>query len=677
MNYLEIIKQWLSVNKAEIIISQEHNDMPAARLFGATVTCKKYKNPMSLSSLLSEIFDNNELVSVMTSINTLTNDDIDKFINTTDDTDKTPNIFYSATDKFNAFISRYILCTFSNDRKKVYMYKKYVDDRLISLHKLDDDLEDFFTQLEQDDRLIEFQESFVKEFNNDYEFFSQFCGHKLNSAGKQITDANGSPMLIQPDIKKFISDILPNVSFKKSPFPEVLSNDPNVAGFSNIYFDDLLSMKIGRIDTITEWLNSRFRPDQIDIIEKVIARSVIAHAPDLHGLYIYDPDGENGKSTLLNALAAAYKKLNIKCCNMTLSGIDDKHSYVQYFGASVAFNADVKSPNFIMTDLYHHVTGGDMVTIDPKGGMPFEANVKVTAILAGNIPIQFETDKNHMARRIFFIPMHKPSDEYIAKNTIMIDGKRVWKDQATFSKTIEEQAYDWMVNCFKKHYTYNLLENSIVQSDAMWEDTVDMCGENYSIEENLILRALENHVAITTDMNDYIILEDLYALIMNGTISVPQIKLSSPTDRKKVKSAILNEILKLDSIHDVKDICTRKLIKNKKRKIIRGIKLVDNANHVLDSLSYRLKKCAQNDLQNIAEEMGVGCDYAHINDAKQVTTDSDAPDVSSEEPPAIDVEALDVSKYEKPKFFEGDHCVCDAGRIQYDRNYDYDAGVEY
>ena len=90
----------------------------------------------------------------------------------------------------------------------------------------------------------------------------------------------------------------------------------------------------------------------------------------------------------------------------------------------------------------------------------------------------------------------------------------------------------------------------------------------------------------------------------------------------------------------------------------------------------RMKVNTQSNLQNIAEEMGVGCDYSHINDAKATTTDTDAPDVSSEEP-AIDVEALDVSKYERPKFFEGDHCVCDAGRIQYDRNYDYDAGVEY
>ena len=612
MNYIEIIKKWLNTNNAEIFIDRKQDGIiPAQRLFTATINCKKYKTPMALSSVLSEIFDANELALVMTSINTLTHEDIDNFMNETDESDELPFIFYSATDKFNAFISKYILRTFSDDRKKVYMYKNYDGDRLISLHKLDNSLEDFFDELSNDNRVAEFQEAFVKEFKDDYEFFKQFCAHKLDHSGKQLTDANGCPILIQPDVKKFVFDILPNVEFKTSPFPEVLSNDRNVPGFSNIYFDDLLNMQIGPIDTITEWLNSRFRPDQIDIIEKVIARSLIAHAPDLHGLYIYDPDGENGKSTLLNALAAAYKKLNIKCCNMTLSGIEDKHSYVQYFGASVAFNADVKSPNFIMTDLYHHVTGGDMVTIDPKGGTPFEATVKVTAILAGNIPIQFETDKNHMARRIFFVPMHKPDEDYMAKNTVMIDGKRVWKNQGEFSKIIKNEAFNWMVNCFKKHYSYNLAENSIVQSDAMWEDTVDFCGENYNIEENLILRALEKHVAITTDINDYIILEDLYALIMNGTISMPQVKLSSPTDRKKVKSAILNEILKLDSIHDIKDICVRKNINGKKRKIICGIKLVDNANHGLDSLSNRLKKGAQNDFRKIAEEMGVGCDYAH------------------------------------------------------------------
>lgn len=614
MNYIDILKNWITTNKAEIVIAPD-NSVPAfSRIWNATINCKKFKNPVSVGSIANEIYGADEIPNVCMALQSLTHEEIDNLMNDTDVNDKLPIIYYKSTDKFNAFIGKYILRTFSNDRKKVYMYKKFDGDRLISLHRLDDELQDFFDQLDCDNRLTEFQQAFIDEFNNDYDFFEQFCGHKLDSSGKPIKDVNGRPLLIQPDVVKFIIDILPKVSFTISPFPEVLSNDPNVAGFSNIYFNDLLSMKIGRIDTITEWLNSRFRPDQIDIIEKVIARSLIAHAPDIHGLYIYDPDGENGKSTLLNALAAAYKKLNIKCCNMTLSGIDDKHSYVQYFGASVAFNADVKSPNFIMTDLYHHVTGGDMVTIDPKGGTPFEANVKVTAILAGNIPIQFETDKNHMARRIFFVPMHKPSDDYMARNTIMIDGKRVWKNQGEFSKIIKDEAFDWMVNCFKKHYSYNLQQNSIVQSDAMMTETIDICGENNNIEENLIIRALENHIEITADINDYLVLEDLYALIMNGTISMPQIKISNNNDKKKVKNAIIKEIMLCDPVHNTDELSSRISIKGRKRKIIRGIKLVDNADHKLISLTKTCRENKDRDFKKIADEMGVGCDYSHVAD---------------------------------------------------------------
>lgn len=614
MKYLESISKWLASNKAEIIIDTNHADIPAQRLFTATVNCKKYKTPVSIASIINEIFQPTELLSAMTELNTLTNSDIDNFIHTTDDSDKLPFIFYSATDKFNAFIDKYILRTFSNDRKKVYMYKKYAGDRLISLHKLDDDLEDFFDQLDNDNRITEFQEDFVKEFADDYEFFKQFCAHKLDHAGKQLTDVNGCPMLIQPDVKKFVIDILPNVIFEISPFPEILSNDRNVPGFSNIYFDDLLNMQIGNISTITDWLNSRFRPDQIDIIEKVIARSLIAHAPDIHGLYFYDPDGENGKSTLLNALAAAYKKLNIKCCNMTLSGIEDKHSYVQYFGASVAFNADVKSQNFIMTDLYHHVTGGDMVTIDPKGGMPFEANVKVTAILAGNIPIQFDTSKHHMQRRIFFIPMNKPDDDYIARNTVIIDGKREWKDQGKFTKIINEQAYDWMVSCFQKHYAYNLQENSIVQSKQMDDDTIEYCGENANIEKNLIINALQKHVQVTADANDYLIIDELYTLIMNKTINITGLNITNTLHQAKVKNALIKEVMLCDTNHDIKKIVKRKSIRGEKRKIILGVKLVNNTNNDLDSLTMRMKENTQSNYQKIAEEMGVGCDYAHVAD---------------------------------------------------------------
>ena len=611
MTYLESIKKWLDSNKAEIIISLNNTDLPAQRLMTATVNCKKYKVPVTLASIINDIFEPTELLSVMAELNSLSNADIDAFIDTSDKSDEPQRIFIDATQRFNEFISKYIMLTFSEDRKKIYMYKKYEGDRLISLHKLDDDLEDFFTQLLQDNRVTEFEQDYVNEFNNDYEFFSKFCAHKHDSAGKQLTDANGKPLLNRPDVEKFINDILPRVNFTHSLFPEVLSNDRNVPGFSNIYFDDLLNMQIGDIDTITEWLNSRFRPDQLDVIEKVIARSLIAHAPDIHGLYFYDPDGENGKSTLLNALASAYKKLNIKCCNMTLSGIEDKHSYVQYFGASVAFNADVKSPNFIMTDLYHHVTGGDLVTIDPKGGMPFEANVKVTAILAGNIPIQFDTSKHHMQRRIFFIPMHKPSDDYMAKNTIMIDGKREWKDQGEFAKTINTQAYDWMVHCFQKHYAYNLAQNAIVQSKKMDDETKDICGENVSIEENLIIRALDKYIRFTGNINDYIVLEDLYALIMNGTIQMPQIKITNDINKAKVKNAIINVVQEYDAIHSKDELISRKLIKGRKHKIIKGVVFTDNIDVTHVSL-HRLHDNINKDYKSIAEEMGVGCDYAHI-----------------------------------------------------------------
>lgn len=618
MKYLDNIKKWLATNKAEIIIDSNHADMPAQRLFTATVNCKKYKTPVPLASLVNEIFEPSELLSAMTELNSLSNSDIDALIATTDKTDEPARIFIDATQSFNEFIGKYIMLTFSQDRKKIYMYKKYEGDRLISLHKLDDDLEDFFTQLQQDDRVTEFEQDYVNEFNNDYEFFSKFCAHKLDSAGKQLIGSNGNPLLIRPDVDKFINDILQRVAFKISPFPEVLSNDRNVPGFSNIYFDDLLNMQIGDISKITEWLNSRFRPDQIDIIEKVIARSLVAHAPDIHGLYFYDPDGENGKSTLLNALASAYKKLNIKCCNMTLSGIEDKHSYVQYFGASVAFNADVKSQNFIMTDLYHHVTGGDLVTIDPKGGMPFEANIKVTAILAGNIPIQFDTSKHHMQRRIFFIPMNKPDDDYIARNTVFIDGKREWKDQGEFAKIINEQAYHWMVRCFQKHYAYNLQQNSIVQSKQMDDDTIEYCGENANIEKNLIINALQKHVQVTADSNDYLIIDELYTLIMNKTINITGLNITNTLHQAKVKNALIKEVMLYDRNHDIKKIVKRKLIRGEKRKIILGVKLVNNANNDLDSLSMRLKENRQSDFQKIAEEMGVGCDYAHIHDTSDI-----------------------------------------------------------
>ena len=107
MKYLESIKKWLATNKAEIIIDTNHSDIPAQRLFTATVNCKKYKTPVPLASLVNEIFEPTELLSAMTELNSLGNKDIDALIATTDKSDEPQRIFIDATQRFNEFISKY------------------------------------------------------------------------------------------------------------------------------------------------------------------------------------------------------------------------------------------------------------------------------------------------------------------------------------------------------------------------------------------------------------------------------------------------------------------------------------------------------------------------------------------------------------------------------------------
>ena len=156
----------------------------------------------------------------------------------------------------------------------------------------------------------------------------------------------------------------------------------------------------------------------------------------------------------------------------------------------------------------------------------------------------------------------------------------------------------------------------------MDDDTIEYCGENSKVEMNLIINALKDHIEVTLDKNDYIIPEELFTLIMNKTISIPILNISNTVHQAKVKNAIVNEIKTYKEAANLndKDILIRKEIKGKKRRVICGIKLVNNSSE--DSFMRRMKDNTQSNTQKIAEQMGVGCDYSHINDAKTITTDN-------------------------------------------------------
>ena len=130
--------------------------------------------------------------------------------------------------------------------------------------------------------------------------------------------------------------------------------------------------------------------------------------------------------------------------------------------------------------------------------------------------------------------------------------------------------------------------------------------------ENIIIKALNQHFYFTANVNDTVATEDLYGMFMDGTISLKQVKVETSWGKNAIKKAIISYLKEMDPNIDENEIFKRVRIKNRRKVIACGIKLKNSASTT--PLTETIIKHSNTDFKSIAEEMGVGCDYAHVAD---------------------------------------------------------------
>lgn len=497
---------------------------------------------------------------------------------------------FALTDsEFNALFGPYIHIAYTPDRKIQFFYKRVENGRCIGLVHLSSSRDTFFDVNELQEQLI--IDRRINDFENHIDYiYNNNKGFRdaILSFYEDYEDTN-----IVMTKMKFFETILKNTDFKPAEFPKLLSNDASDVAFANINLDEIKNT-IGPTNIIDNWLTSRFRPDQIELLKQVIAKVLISGAPDIRGVYIYDPDGKHGKSTLLDALQYGFEKLNISCCNMTTDGAD-KHQFVQYFGKLVCFNADVKNPNFVQTGLFHQVTSNDLVTIDGKGQQPFAAHIKVTPFLAGNIMIELDTSKDHMMRRIVMLEMQPVASDYIKTQMHLVNGKMVWNNAADFANQFKEQMPNFICKCYRDTLKYDLAQNEIIPSEDIKTDMIE-CDTTSDVIEKAVDMFIKDLLDVTGNFGDEVSFADICYYFQNGyktkeVVGALQIDkiidhtfkgdAKTPWGKNKIKQILVDKVKDKRSVYTLTNeisVKTRPYIDGKQKKmvIIRGLKFKES-----------------------------------------------------------------------------------------------------
>lgn len=101
-------------------------------------------------------------------------------------------------------------------------------------------------------------------------------------------------------------------------------------------------------------------------------------------LYMTDPVGEGGKSTVLRVLGSVFGGSHSALSNSMVSGSGLRWLLGQIYGKRLVTWADCKNPKFCMSELVRNITSGDSVSLEFKGQNPFSDEMYIKLIIGSN-----------------------------------------------------------------------------------------------------------------------------------------------------------------------------------------------------------------------------------------------------------------------------------------------------
>lgn len=117
-------------------------------------------------------------------------------------------------------------------------------------------------------------------------------------------------------------------------------------------------------------------------------------------LYLHDPNGEGGKSTVIRVLGSVFGDSFTSLSNAMVTGGGNRWLTAQLYGKRLVAWADCKNPKICMSELIRNITSGDPVPVEFKGGASFNTEMYVKLIIGSNHEPQITSGGADMSRLI-------------------------------------------------------------------------------------------------------------------------------------------------------------------------------------------------------------------------------------------------------------------------------------
>jgi hypothetical protein len=354
------------------------------------------------------------------------------------------------------------------------------------------------------------------------------------------TDASNEEVKLSTSIIYNITLLRTKENTVSSRVIKPYSNDMNVAAMHHLDLNSIIDNSKAST-TCNEFLAERIPAEHIECFKAFVWSAYNAENVSRQVVYVYDPDGNSGKSRFFDAIFKPLRDIGaVESAGKTFTGDFGMESC---YNARVLIIPDNKNKLILRSQLIHQLTGGDEILINSKNVRQFSFTPHLSIWVPSNILPTIDVSAAHERTRIalfHFRPSDKVKKEiYVTdeNGNIKVDanGFASSKGDSTFSDKLVADVPFFLAEC-KKAYEKLCPTNADINT--------------FSISDNLtlLMDADDSIIEINNFCEKYIIVQ----------ANAKYTDCLTPSELKQlVEAAKANKELTVAKFGDIKDHITK------------------------------------------------------------------------------------------------------------------------
>jgi len=325
---------------------------------------------------------------------------------------------------------------------------------------------------------------------------------------------------------------------------------------------------------LTKWLKNRLTPGEIKILQAWVFAVYDSKNRGRQILWIYDPEGNSGKSTFFNAVFRDLMNNQlVYAVDKADTSFGGRFDASAYYDKRLMLVPDCKNRKVVKYGTIHQLTGGDQMKVEFKGARSFSFRPALKILIGSNEPPEIDLSARHEKTRIIVLNWklnEKALHEivYHDKNgNILRDkmGEPIFHGDSTLEDRLHDSLPEFLGEC-KAAYTELCNDRNTINPEAAMDNLYNIADDNGQFYDDFFDTYFEKSAL------EYVLIADIESRWVEH--------LRNDTNQALMKNKGVSPNVSDMISHFTKQgyIKKRKLINGKQRYVLMGMKASELSN---------------------------------------------------------------------------------------------------